>query len=181
TGTGANSQPTHWVKVGVHDTFEPSTVDAKDGDIVRFRFLPRNHSVTSCDLETPCVPNGHFDSGHQFTFIQNSTTSVDYPIGNNTNPVYFYSKQEGVCQKGMVFAINTQADTFASFSAKAKAFSESTYGNGTAGWNLSTIANSTVLTTNFTSVVNMTKRKEIAIPARIWGRGGGAVLRKRWF
>ena len=91
TGTAANAKPTHKVKVGRDDKFEPATLDAKPGDIVRFTFLPRNHSVTTCDAERPCVPNNQFDSGFKYTFIQNSTTFIDYPVGNDTKPLYFFS------------------------------------------------------------------------------------------
>jgi plastocyanin len=91
TGTASNSKPTHHVKVGKAGkvAFEPEFVHAKPGDTVRFTFFPKNHSLTSCHREDPCVKNHVFDSGHKATFIQNSTAFVDIPVSND-KPSWYY-------------------------------------------------------------------------------------------
>jgi len=91
TGSATNSKPTHKVAVGRDNRmeFEPKFIDAKAGDVVRFTFYPKNHSVTTNNLEEPCLENRAFDSGHKFTFIKNSTTSVDYKVANES-PVFFH-------------------------------------------------------------------------------------------
>lgn len=92
TGTAHGSQPTHHVKVGRDGkiAYEPPFVMASAGDIVRFTFFPRNHSVTSCSRDDPCVKDGVFDSGFKATFIQNSTAFLDFPVSDDKKPMFFY-------------------------------------------------------------------------------------------
>ena len=86
----------------------------------------------------------------------------------------------------MVFAINSKTDAFDAFVAKAKLFNESDLlKNGTAGWNLtSSTSNTTATSHNSTNVISQThngKRSDEAQPVRLYGRGGGSVLRRRWW
>lgn len=37
-------------------TFDPDTVQAKEGDVLQFHFQPRNHSVVSGNYDYPCSP-----------------------------------------------------------------------------------------------------------------------------
>jgi plastocyanin len=44
-------------------TFEPNEIRAQQGDVIEFRFWPRNHSVVAGDFNNPCRPaedNGFF-------------------------------------------------------------------------------------------------------------------------
>ena len=93
TGKAApNAKPTHKVHVGKDGRleFEPKTIKAKAGDVVRFTFYPKNHSVTTCHEHDPCVENNVFDSGYKFTFIKNSTTFIEYPVTDENKPVFFF-------------------------------------------------------------------------------------------
>lgn len=38
------------------NTFDPSTITAKDGDVLEFIFEPKNHSVVAGDYRYPCSP-----------------------------------------------------------------------------------------------------------------------------
>jgi plastocyanin len=92
TGSASNAKPTHKVAVGKDGQmqFQPATVSASAGDVVRFTFFPRNHSVTTCDKTDPCIENNGFDSGTKFTFISNSTTFIDYPVADSASATFFY-------------------------------------------------------------------------------------------
>jgi plastocyanin len=93
TGSASNSKPTHHVKVGANHKmeFDPPTLKAKAGDVIRFNFFPKNHSVTACSAQDPCMENGAFDSGFKHTFIQNSTQAVYYTVENATSPQVMFS------------------------------------------------------------------------------------------
>ncbi|KAJ8065593.1 hypothetical protein OCU04_006269 [Sclerotinia nivalis] len=125
TGIGKPLKPTHVISVGQNGTlsFSPQYIDAEEGDTVRFKFYPTNHTVTSCDVTAPCVMNGVYDSGFKPVLAKNMTTFVDFPVTNATNPLFFFSRQNNECESGMVFAINpkseTQCDEFIS-AAKSK-------------------------------------------------------------
>jgi plastocyanin len=44
-------------------TFEPNVIRAQEGDVIEFRFWPRNHSVVAGDFANACRPaadNGFF-------------------------------------------------------------------------------------------------------------------------
>jgi plastocyanin len=45
--------------------FQPETTTAAKGDILKFHFVPRNHSVVAGDFNNPCQPaaTGGFFSG----------------------------------------------------------------------------------------------------------------------
>ncbi|KAM3074770.1 hypothetical protein ACMFMG_008187 [Clarireedia jacksonii] len=118
TKTEIPLKPTHVVAVGQNGSlsFTPSYIDAKEGETVRFEFYPTNHSVTSCNVLSPCVPNGIFDSGLKQVLGKNTTSFIDFPVTNVTAPLFFFSREKGECAAGMVFAINpksrTQYDNF---------------------------------------------------------------------
>ncbi|KAI9646198.1 hypothetical protein NHQ30_005638 [Ciborinia camelliae] len=111
TGTGKPLKQTHVVSVGENGilSFSPAYIDAEEGETVRFKFYPINHTVTSCDVAAPCVMNGVYDSGFKPVLAKNMTTFVDFPVTNATNPVFFFSRQNNECESGMVFAINPKS------------------------------------------------------------------------
>ncbi|ESZ97633.1 molybdenum cofactor biosynthesis protein 1 B [Sclerotinia borealis F-4128] len=92
TGTEKSSNPTHIISGGQNSTllYSPQYIDAEEGETVRFKFYPTNHTVTSCDVAAPCVMNGVYDPGFKPVLAKNVTTFVDFPITNATNSLYFF-------------------------------------------------------------------------------------------
>jgi len=96
--------------------FQPETVTAAVGDVVRFIFRQKNHTTTQSSLAAPCVKlEGGFDSG----FIPVAEGVTDFPVAlynvASLDPVWVYCAQGTHCSgAGMVFAINpgTQFDQF---------------------------------------------------------------------
>ncbi|KAJ6516707.1 hypothetical protein C8R47DRAFT_961146 [Mycena vitilis] len=108
-------------------TFSPPNITAKAGDAVTFQFLSKNHSVTQSSFASPCkplAPEG-VDSGFQPVAINaKAFPEFSFTINNASNPLFFFSKQNAECQKGMVFSINANpnsAKSFAAFQASAEA------------------------------------------------------------
>ncbi|KAJ7337714.1 hypothetical protein DFH08DRAFT_1082838 [Mycena albidolilacea] len=107
-------------------TFSPSNITATVGDVVSFQFQSKNHSVTQSSFASPCVPLAQgVDSGFQ-AVAPNATAfpQFSFTINNASNPLFFFSKQNAECQKGMVFSINANPDSaksFAAFQANAEA------------------------------------------------------------
>ncbi|KAF4591028.1 hypothetical protein EYR40_009626 [Pleurotus pulmonarius] len=106
-------------------TYDPPFVTAKNGDVVAFQFVSKNHTVTQSTFANPCqrmtTPALGVDSGYMpvaagaTAFPQWSIT-----INNASNPLWFYCAQQPHCTRGMVFAINPTADkTFDQFKAAA--------------------------------------------------------------
>jgi plastocyanin len=111
-------------------TFNPSQVQAKDGDSITFNFVAKNHTVTQSSFANPCQrqasPLG-VDSGHRpIPADAAEAATVDkvwkITVANATGPLWFYCAQGNHCQQGMVFAVNPTAEkTFEQFTANAKA------------------------------------------------------------
>lgn len=104
--------------------YEPSSVTAKAGDIVEFQFMSKNHTVTQSTFDKPCEPKAEgVDSGHQL--VPAGTTvfpAWSITVQNDTAPLWFFCNQPPHCSRGMVFAINPNAEkTFAKFNANALA------------------------------------------------------------
>lgn len=101
----------HDVEVGPFGQlrFQPNTINATVGEIVRFTFRAFNHTLTQSSLEQPCVSSNQFDSGfRQFNAANTSNMIVSFSI-NSPEPQFFYCHQtEPVshCDASMVFAIN---------------------------------------------------------------------------
>ncbi|KAJ2919925.1 hypothetical protein MD484_g453, partial [Candolleomyces efflorescens] len=100
--------------------YEPPSVHAMTGDIVRFHFNPKNHTVTQSSFDTPCVGvTGGFRTG----FIPVAAGTDPLPVqeftvpDNGGAPLWFYCGQTGHCGQGMVFAINPPAEGDHSFEA----------------------------------------------------------------
>lgn len=106
-------------------TFNPTSVMANVNDVIAFKFLARNHTVTQSTFANPCsmmtTPKMGADSGF-FPVAAGTTTfpMYNYTVTNASAPLWFYCRQTGHCQQGMVFAVNpTAALTFQAFQAKA--------------------------------------------------------------
>jgi len=125
-----------------------SSVNATVGDTIAFQFQSRNHTVTQSTFAAPCInmttPTMGIDSG--FMPVAAGTTSFpqySFTLTNASAPLWFYCRQTGHCQQGMVFAINPTAQkSFAAFQAAAMASSSSSApsypGSGTASISSST-------------------------------------------
>jgi plastocyanin len=139
------SQTIHDVTVGAQNgsviAYTPNYVNASIGDIVRFTFMQKNHTVTQSSFASPCSPlTGGFDSG--FVPVAANVTSgfqtAELTI-ENTDPVWVYCRQTGHCEEGMVFAVNPGSqEKFAEFQAAAMG------------------VNSTASTTSAASIVTVT-------------------------
>ncbi|THG94288.1 hypothetical protein EW026_g7155 [Hermanssonia centrifuga] len=108
--------------------FFPSNVTAVSGDTIAFGFTSGNHTVTQSSFADPCttLPSPSFDSGFVSASVTEAASQVEVFLVNITDanvgqPLWFYSRGEGDCHAGMVFAVNPTADkTFAAFQAAAK-------------------------------------------------------------
>jgi len=124
----ASAQNTITVLVGDQGSvaYSPSSITANTGDTVVFQFMAKNHTVTQSTFADPCSTQTSPSQGIDSGFVPVNTTSGQIPqwsfeITNNSVPLWFYCRQTGHCQQGMVFAINPTADkTFDAFQAKAK-------------------------------------------------------------
>ncbi|KAF2812819.1 uncharacterized protein BDZ99DRAFT_353451, partial [Mytilinidion resinicola] len=102
---------THLVQVGGQGNliFSPTYISAPVGDVIHFKFLKLNHTLSQSSLEDPCTPNNVFDTGFIHFNPQNRTDyALDFLI-QNSNPQWFFCRQEiplSHCHAGMVFAIN---------------------------------------------------------------------------
>jgi len=136
-----SAQQTFTVVVGGNSTltYTPDTVNASVGDTVSFQFQTKNHTVTQSTFAAPCqimtTPAAGVDSG--FMPVPAGTTSFpewSFTVTNASSPLWFYCRQTGHCQQGMVFAINpTAAKSFAAFQAAAKASTPSSSGSPSYG------------------------------------------------
>ncbi|KAK7691737.1 hypothetical protein QCA50_005137 [Cerrena zonata] len=118
------------VHVSDHDgnlVFHPNYVWANPGDQVRFRFWPKNHTVTQSSFASPCVKLADgFDTGF-VPVSQAQSDSHNRPSRTfnvtDTSPKWFYCQQKGHCGsatcQGMVFAINPKDGQFDTFKASA--------------------------------------------------------------
>ncbi|KAF7875287.1 hypothetical protein EAF04_002459 [Stromatinia cepivora] len=124
TETGKSNAKVHHVTVGDKglNIYSPNQIDANVGDIIRFKFLARNHTVTQSGFNTPCTFNGGFDTGfNQFNPNNQTNISRDFVV-NTDKPVWFHCAQttpKSHCQGGMVLGINP-AGKFNAFLEKAK-------------------------------------------------------------
>ncbi|KAF7957308.1 hypothetical protein EAE96_002894 [Botrytis aclada] len=124
TETGNSYGEIHHVTVGDKglNVYSPNQINANVGDIIRFKFLARNHTVTQSDFNTPCNFNGGFDTGfNQFNPTNATNITRDFVVNTN-NPIWFHCAQASPkfhCQAGMVLGINP-AGKFHAFLEKAK-------------------------------------------------------------
>jgi plastocyanin len=90
-------------------TFEPAEITADVGDVVWFKFWPKNHSVAQATFASPCEPSPDgFWSGYVPTTDTAKAAELNfmYNVTNASAPVWFYCTQGQHCQGGMVGVIN---------------------------------------------------------------------------
>ena len=90
--------------------FNPSSVSATEGTILRFNFMGLNHTLTQSSLADPCISSAQLDNGfHQFNPLNiTGKFSIDIEV-KSTKPQWFYCAQEipkSHCHAGMVFSLN---------------------------------------------------------------------------
>ncbi|KAF2728555.1 hypothetical protein EJ04DRAFT_409330, partial [Polyplosphaeria fusca] len=93
-----------------HLDFNPSSVSATNGTILRFDFLGLNHTLTQSSLKHPCSNASMFDTS--FGQFNPSNISgkflVDFEV-EHERPQWFYCAQAAPmshCEAGMVFSLN---------------------------------------------------------------------------
>ncbi|RPA86253.1 hypothetical protein BJ508DRAFT_411434 [Ascobolus immersus RN42] len=119
---------THTVLVGGEDLlrYDPAFVRALPGDIIRFEFLAKNHTLTQSSFDNPCTaldapdaiksgfrPNPNNECGKEVLEI----------TVKDEKPMWFYCGQGNHCSVGMVFAVNPEKEgkTYSAFLNKAVA------------------------------------------------------------
>lgn len=112
-------------------TYEPEDITAKIGDIVRFHFVAKNHTVTESSFKEPCMPLADgkgFDSGFQpIPAGSTEEKTFDVVVKDDSKPIWFYCRQKAAnalshCQQGMNGAINAPkagSNTLNAFKTKA--------------------------------------------------------------
>ncbi|PHH80127.1 hypothetical protein CDD83_3794 [Cordyceps sp. RAO-2017] len=108
------------------NSFNPSTVIAKRGDVIEFHFQPNNHSVVSGSYESPCSPmqlGSGFYSG--FLSCQGGEAGRIFRVTvRSEDPMPFYSSQGDECPRGMVGLINPNGQkTLDEYRTRAKTLS----------------------------------------------------------
>ncbi|KEZ43109.1 hypothetical protein SAPIO_CDS4987 [Scedosporium apiospermum] len=93
------------ITAGENNKFDPESVTAKSGDILEFRFGPKNHSVAMGEFDSingPCVPanEGGFFSGY-FAVDSGESDKVFRVTVNDTEPIVFYSTQGWLAMRSM--------------------------------------------------------------------------------
>jgi len=131
THSSPPTKKTHMVQVGPGGEikYSPDNIQADVGDIVRFQFLTKNHTVTQSSFDNPCTnANTGVDSGFR-PVSPNANATLPMPfdiVVKDDKPIWFYCQQGNGqhCTSGMNGAINppTNGDkTLAAFKAKASA------------------------------------------------------------
>jgi len=111
---------------GLH--FEPENIVAEPGDLLEFRFLPKNHTVVQSSFDAPCVPLANAPgvfSGFNFNTTAGEAPNVFTVMVQDRKPFWFYCSQTvgDHCQKGMSGVVNqdfSSDKTLAAYKEKAK-------------------------------------------------------------
>ncbi|KAI4152722.1 MAG: hypothetical protein LQ340_002746 [Diploschistes diacapsis] len=133
--------------------FRPNNVTARVGDFIVFNMLGQSHSVTQSSFDSPCQSLGIFDTGLSPNPL-NASNAVLKSFRVYTNePLWFYCKQKGHCQKGMVFSINPESNAqMESFVNKSKLDQDSGSANMSTALTSTTSATSAVVTVFSTAI-----------------------------
>ncbi|KZT71390.1 hypothetical protein DAEQUDRAFT_128898 [Daedalea quercina L-15889] len=144
------------IQVGANDslTYSPSSVNASVGDTIMFEFVAKNHTISQSTFADPCtlttLANGSTGVDSGFMPVAANATSFptfSFTVQNTSAPLWFYCRQTGHCEAGMVFAINpTASKSFSAFQAAAKATTSNST-NSTTSSASSTAASTTASTT----------------------------------
>lgn len=89
--------------------FNPDEITAEEGDMIHFKFWPKNHSVAQSTFAAPCEPmeNGFWSGFVNTTDNEKAAdTTFIYEVTNASAPIWFYCTQGQHCQGGMVGVIN---------------------------------------------------------------------------
>ena len=101
----AASPVVHTVSVGQGGLkFVPSTITAKPGEFVTFKFVTAGHSVAKSTFNAPC--QAVTDSTGFFSGTMNSASGEFSIEVKDTDPIFFFCATEGHCQLGMSGVIN---------------------------------------------------------------------------
>ncbi|KAL2262261.1 hypothetical protein VTK26DRAFT_1943 [Humicola hyalothermophila] len=93
-------------------TFDPNVIHAHEGDVIEFRFWPRNHSVVAGDFHDGCRPARREGDGFFSGFFPTEPGTVNDQVFRvtvtHTGPVPVYCSQNNGqhCRNGMVAVIN---------------------------------------------------------------------------
>lgn len=110
-------------------TYQPDDISAQIGDLVRFTFVAKNHTVTRSSFNDPCTPlppPAGFDS--DFRAVSGGATSQFNVTVTDDKPIWFFCRQRAPgaalshCQQGMNGAINapkTGPNTLSAFKTRA--------------------------------------------------------------
>ncbi|GAB1319404.1 hypothetical protein MFIFM68171_09614 [Madurella fahalii] len=113
--------------------FDPAEIRGHMGDVIEFRFWPRNHSVVAGDFENACQPleDGGFFSGFFPTALDTVNDRVFRVTITHDNPVPIYCSQNNGqhCKNGMVAVINPRDSGSQTLNAYRRLASEA--GNAT--------------------------------------------------
>lgn len=110
--------------------FDPPFVNGVGrGQRMHFDFRALNHTLTESSFEKPCtkIPGAQFDTNFGNFNPDDIPNFKPFDITlDSDKPRYFYCKQgnktpNSHCGKGMVFAVNVDAATFAQFQRNAAA------------------------------------------------------------
>jgi plastocyanin len=104
SSTTTKAAATYTVTVGNGHQFRPDVIQGRVGDIVKFEFVPLNHSVVRAEYGNPCIPYektgtgkvGFFSGFHPVTAIVDNPPSWNLRI-NDTDPIFFYCSAPGSC------------------------------------------------------------------------------------
>ncbi|KAK9773923.1 hypothetical protein AB5N19_05671 [Seiridium cardinale] len=114
TSSSASRVPTTTtVSVGANHDYNPDTVTALPGDVIKFIFYPTNHSVVRAAYQHPCIPYDYVEVGGDTFFSGPEVSDVgsEQPewllTVNDTDPYFFYCSAPGSCiNSHMVGVIN---------------------------------------------------------------------------
>ncbi|KAI1384817.1 uncharacterized protein F4822DRAFT_374273 [Hypoxylon trugodes] len=117
--TDSSTATTHTVRVGLQHDFQPDTITANIGDIIRFNFYPKNHSVVRADFKKPCIPweltndpsESFFSGPIEQDTLQSPIPSWDLRV-NTTDPVFFYCSAPDSCIGSKMVGVINPNDTF---------------------------------------------------------------------
>ncbi|KIJ69076.1 hypothetical protein HYDPIDRAFT_105647 [Hydnomerulius pinastri MD-312] len=132
SAAAVNAAQNFTIMVGMNTTltYTPSYVNATTGDTLIFEFMAGNHTVSQSTFAMPCAnlstPMTGIDSGFMPVSDTSMPMTFEYTMTNDST-MWFYCRQAGHCQKGMVFAVNpTPEKTFAMFQQAAEASNSTT-------------------------------------------------------
>lgn len=104
-------------------SMEPENVVAEVGDLIEFRFMPKNHSIVQSSFDEPCKPlTGGVFSGFNFPIDAGEANKTFTFTVKDKEPFWYYCSQKNGdhCNKGMVGVINQNFNSATNTLAKYK-------------------------------------------------------------